>query len=35
MILEARMVSSELDARCRVGLVAAPLGPEVIVTPLL
>jgi hypothetical protein len=35
MILEVRMVSSELAALCRVGLVAAALGLEVIVTPLL
>ena len=34
-ILEVRMVSSGLGVRCRVGLAAAPFGPEVIVTPLL
>jgi hypothetical protein len=33
--LEARTVSSGVDARFRVGLFAAPLGLEVIVTPLL
>jgi hypothetical protein len=35
MIFEARMVSAVRDVRCRVGLVAASLGLEVITLPLL